>query len=194
MTKVARVSGVSRWGARLWLARPVYFLVELVVATAYAGYSFLDDTVSELGATSSSPWHAAMNAAFVGFGLLLAVGAVLQRARHGVLVAVLLVLAGLGSAAVGLAPLDARPGLHVWAAAPVFVAQPVALVLLGRRHHWPALVLAGVVSALAGIAFVALDLSRGTGAVERVALWPTFVALALLGRCELRGGLSRASH
>lgn len=187
------MTGSSRWGARLWLARPVYFLVELVVATAYAGYSFLDDTVSELGATSTSPWHTTMNVAFVGFGLLMAAGAVLQRERHGAAVTVLLVVAGLGSAAVGLAPLDVRPGLHVLAAAPVFVTQPVALVLLGRRQGWPALVLAGVISALAGIAFVALDLPQGTGAVERVALWPTFVALALLGRRELRSGLSRAS-
>jgi len=175
-----------RWGAGLWLVRPVYFLVELVVATAYVGYSFFDDTVSDLGAVSASPWHVTMNAAFVGFGALMALGALLQHARHGRLVTVLLVVAGLSSAAVGLTPLDVHPDLHVLVAAPVFVAQPLALVLLGRRRRLPALVPAGVVSGVAGVVFVALDLSTGTGAVERLALWPTFVALAVLGWRELR--------
>ncbi|MCY7397107.1 MAG: DUF998 domain-containing protein [Nocardioides sp.] len=175
----------QQWGARLWLVRPVYFLVELVVAAAAVRYSFVDDTVSDLGAVLTSPWHLLMNAAFVGFGLLMALGAVLLAGRFGAGVTVLLVVSGASSAAVGLVPVDVHPGLHVVVAAPVFVAQPLALVLLGRRTRTPALVLAGVVSLLAGVGFLGLDLTHGSGAIERLALWPTFVALALLAHREL---------
>ena len=87
------------WGAALWSLRPVYILVELMVAAAATGgYHLLDDTVSELGATrcepvSCSPRHELMNGTFVLTGLLLAVGAVLLVAWLGRGVVVLLVVA-----------------------------------------------------------------------------------------------------
>ena len=192
----------QRLGALLWLVRPAYYLVELVVAAAVVGgYSFVDLTVSDLGSVTCtdvcSPRHPLMNSAFVGFGVLMAFGAVLLHGRFGTdlrarVLTALLVLAGLGSAAVGLVPVDADPGLHVLVATPVFVAQPVAVVLLGlaTRDRHPmtgaALVVTGVMMAVAAVGFVTLDLDHGAGAVERVALWPVFVVLALLGRAELR--------
>lgn len=175
----------QRWGAWLWLVRPAYFLVELVVAAAAVRYSFVDDTISDLGAVTTSPWHPLMNAAFVVFGVFMGLGAVLQAGRFGPAVTILLVISGLSSAAVGLTPLDVHPALHVAVATPVFVAQPLALVLLGRATRAPALVVAGVVSSVAAIGFILLDLPHGTGVLERVALWPTFVALAVVAFREL---------
>lgn len=41
------------WGAALWLLRPTYVVVELVVAGLSAGeYSVIKDTVSQLGRVS----------------------------------------------------------------------------------------------------------------------------------------------
>lgn len=194
----------QRVGAWWWLLRPAYYLVEVVVAArVVGGYSFVDLTVSDLGSTTCrdvcSPWHPLMNGAFVGFGALMALGAVLLHGRFGTgpraaTATALLVVAGLASAVVGLVPVDASPGLHVLVAAPVFVAQPLALVLLGlgvrrrRRTTGTVLVVTGVTTAVAAVVFVAVDLAHGAGAVERVALWPVFAALAVLGWQERGAG------
>lgn len=192
----------QRLGAWLWLARPAYFLVEVVVAArVVGGYSFAELTVSDLGSVTCrdvcSPWHPLMNAAFIGFGVLMGLGAVLLHGRFGTdlrarVITALLVLAGVGSVAVGLVPVDTHPTLHALVALPVFVAQPVAVGLLGlaTRDRHPAtgtaLVVTGSVLAVAAVVFVAADLTGGAGAVERIALWPVFVALAVLGWQESR--------
>ncbi|WP_170169705.1 DUF998 domain-containing protein [Nocardioides aurantiacus] len=179
------------WGAALWLLRPAYVALELVVAAATTGdYRLTRDTVSDLGALTCdprfcSPWHDLMNATFVGTGLLLGAGAVLLAPRLGRVVTVLLVVAGTSSAAVGLAPVDQHPGLHFLAAAPLFVAQPLALCLLGvrlRREHpriAGAVLATGVVTAVAALGFVLG--APGAGVLERVALWPVIFALAAVG-------------
>lgn len=188
----------------------MYVPVEVLVGTwATVRHSFLDNTVSDLGAVTCttivrssgpvplcSPGHTVMNTAFVVFGLLMAAGAVLLHGRFAsgrtaTAITALLVVAGLSSAAVGLVPLDARPDLHVLVAAPIFAAQPLALILLGRSirgHGGAALVVTGIVSLLAGIGFGVLDLDHGRGLLERIALWPTFVALAALGLGVLCSG------
>ncbi|WP_162244494.1 DUF998 domain-containing protein [Marmoricola sp. Leaf446] len=184
------------WGAALWLVRPAYVVLELVVAAATTGdYRLGRDTVSDLGALtcdprSCSPWHDLMNATFVGTGLLLALGAGLLAPRLGRVVTVLLVVAGLSSAAVGLAPVDQDPGLHFLVAAPLFVAQPLALCLLGvrlrRRHRLlaGAVLATGAVTALAALGFVLG--APGAGALERLALWPVIFALAAVGSRRAR--------
>jgi hypothetical membrane protein len=180
-----------RWGAALWLLRPVYILVELAVAAAAtAGYSLVGDTVSDLGATgcrplACSPGHELMNGTFIGVGLLLVLGAVLLVDRLGSPVTVLLVVAGLSSVATGLFPVDEDARLHALAAAPLFVCQPAALVLLSRAlrptHARMAAALAvtafGTAAAAAGFAAG----GAGVGVLERLALWPVLVALAAVG-------------
>lgn len=198
----------SRWisvGLALWLLRPAYVVVELVVAAATTGgYSLVDDSVSRLGnlgcsAEYCSPRHDLMNAAFVGFGTLLALGAVLLASRLGRVVTVLLVVAGLSSVATGLAPLDQGTTLHAWAATPLFVAQPLALLLLARRARPGAartvLAAVGVVVAVAAAAFVLVGSATGAGALERLALWPVLVALPLAVRSlEPRGPVAAGGH
>jgi hypothetical membrane protein len=172
------------------LVRPVYVALELVVIAGTTGrYSLVDDTVSDLGARCRtdfcSPEHGLMNGTFVGVGLLLVLGALLLAPRLGRAVSVLLAVAGLSSVATGLAPIDQSTGLHTIAAAPLFVCQPLALLLLGRAllstHVRLATVLlvTGSVASAAAVGFAVGD--AGAGVLERLALWPVLGALAAVG-------------
>jgi hypothetical membrane protein len=186
---VTRVS-LARWGALALLVRPAYIATEFVVAAATTGgYSFLSDSVSRLGevgcsAAYCSPRHELMNGSFITFGALLVAGAVLLSRLVGPWVTGLLVISGLSSVATGLAPLDQDATLHALSAVPLFVAQPVALLVLGVRIRADrprlarALLAAGVVTAAAAVAFVLSGTGPVSGALERLALWPVLVGLA----------------
>lgn len=190
-------SGAARWGALALLVRPLYIATEYVVAAATTGgYSFVSDSVSRLGevgctAAYCSPRHELMNGSFIVFGVLLAVGALLLRRSLGPWVTGLLVIAGLSSVATGLAPLDQDATLHAIAATPLFVAQPVALIVLGARLRAGqsrlarVLLVAGVVTASAAAAFVLSGDGSGAGAFERLALWPVLVGLAAFAWTQL---------
>jgi hypothetical membrane protein len=196
---MSRSSRTDRWavaGAVLWLLRPVYVVIELLVAARTTGdYSLTEDTVSALGATGCSgaycsPWHGVINGTFVGIGILLVLGALLLAARLGPAVTVLLCLAGASSVATGLAPVDQDATLHLVAAAPLFFALPVATVLLARRM-WSTrprlsrvLLLSVVVTAGGAVGFAAGV--PGTGAFERLALWPPLVVIAAVGVAVVR--------
>ena len=198
-------SGAARVGALALLLRPAYVAVELAVAAATTGgYSLLADSVSRLGeagctAAYCSPRHELMNGAFLGFGVLLAGGAALLARPLGPWVTGLLVVSGLSSVATGLAPLDADVTLHALAATPLFVAQPVALLLLGERLRDDrprlarALLATGAVAAVAALGFVLSDGGPATGALERLALWPVLGGLAAYGWTVLRPA-TRASR
>ena len=189
------------WGAGLWLLRPAYIVLELIVAAGTTGgYRLADDPVSDLGAVECtrafcSPRHELMNGTFVGTGLLLALGAVLLAARLGPAVTVLLVVAGLSSVATGLAPVDQDATLHVLAATPLFVCQPLALLLLARALRPThgrlagALLLTGTVTAAAAVGFLLVGNGAGAGLLERLALWPVLLALAAVGAVTQRRGM-----
>ncbi len=180
----------ARWGALALLVRPTYIATEFVVAAATTGgYSFVVDSVSRLGevgcsAAYCSPRHALMNGSFIGFGGLLAGGALLLARPLGPWVTGLLVVSGLSSAATGLAPLDQDPTLHAVAATPLFVAQPLALILLGARlrREQPrlagALLATGAVTAAAAALFVLSGDDHPAGLLERLALWPVLFGVA----------------
>lgn len=189
---VTRVTGAraARWGAVALLLRPVYIATEFVVAAATTGkYSFAADSVSRLGEVGCSPAycsprHELMNGSFVGFGTLLAGGALLLARPLGPWVTGLLVVSGLSSVATGLAPLDQDATLHAMVATPLFVAQPIALVLLGVRFRkeqprlgW-ALMTTGAITAAAAASFILSGDGNISGALERLALWPVLVGLA----------------
>ena len=180
----------ARWGALALLVRPAYIATEYVVAAATTGgYSFVHDSVSKLGEVGCSeaycsPRHELMNGSFVGFGALLAGGAVLLSRPLGPWVTGLLVVSGASSVATGLAPLDQDVTRHALAATPLFVAQPIAVGLLGRRVRrdhprlGKALMATGVVTGAAAVAFVVSGDDQASGALERLALWPVLVGLA----------------
>lgn len=185
-----RISAVARWGALALLVRPGYIATEFVTAAATTGgYSFLGDSVSRLGevgcaATYCSPSHGVMNGSFMVFGVLMAGGAVLLTRSVGPWVTGLLVVSGLSSVATGLAPLDQDATLHAIAATPLFVAQPLALIVLGARLKkqeprlaW-ALLGIGAVTAAAAAGFIVSGDSPVSGGLERLALWPVLFGLA----------------
>ena len=180
----------SRWGAVALLVRPAYIATEFVVAAGTTGgYSFVSDSVSRLGEVGCteaycSARHGLMNASFMGFGALLAGGAVLLVRPLGPWVTGLLVVSGLSSVATGLAPLDQDVTMHGIAATPLFVAQPVALVALGLRVRGErprlarALLGAGVVTGASAALFVLSGGGGVSGGLERLALWPVLVGVA----------------
>jgi hypothetical protein len=161
----------------------------VTAAATTGGYSFVADSVSRLGevgcsAAYCSPRHEVMNGSFMVYGIALAGGALLLAKPLGPWVTGLLVVSGLSSYATGLAPLDQDATLHVVAAAPLFVAQPLALLLLGARvrEEQPrlgaALLGTGALTAAAAAGFVLAGDGRAAGALERAALWPVLLGLA----------------
>ena len=179
-----------RLGALAFLVRPAYIATEYITASATTGgYSFVTDSVSKLGEVGltdgyASPRHEVMNGSFIGFGVLMAGGAWLSNRELGPWVTGLLVISGASSVATGLAPLDQDATLHAIAATPLFVAQPLALALLGHRlkHTQPrlakALLATGVVTAGAAVGFILAPEGSASGALERLALWPVLFGLA----------------
>ena len=180
---------MERWGALALMVRPAYVATELVAAAGVSGgYSFRHDSVSRLGEVGCtvaycSSRHEVMNGSFMAFGVLLAGGAALLARPLGPWATGLLVVSGLSSVATGLAPQDQGATLHLWAATPLFVAQPIALVVLGARLRQErprlarALVATGVVTAAAAVAFV-VGAGPASGAAERLALWPVLAGVA----------------
>ena len=186
-------------GALCWLAQPLYIVAELLVAAgASASYSLRDNTISDLGSIGCtpalcSPWHPAMNTVFVVFSLLRVVGALLlSRAwppgRWALTATVLWVVSGLFSAAIGFVPVDQHPSLHVLAAVPVFVTQPLAMLataLAFRKTH-RGLTASGVMVGLgclvgAGAFLIVSSGPHEVGFWERFALWPAYPWLAVVG-------------
>lgn len=188
----------TRLGALALLVRPAYVATEVVTARATTGgYSFVSDSVSRLGelgcsAAYCSPRHEVMNGSFVVFGALLAGGALLLARPLGPTATGLLVVSGASSVATGFAPLDQDATLHALAATPLFVAQPLALLVLGARLRRTRPRLArvltgtGVLTAGAAAAFVVSPEGGASGALERLALWPVLGALAAVAWAELR--------
>lgn len=183
-------SRAAQLGALVFLLRPTYVLTEVVTAAATTGgYSFVSDSVSKLGEVGCSdgycsPRHEVMNGSFMGYGVALAGGALLLAKPLGPWVTALLVVSGASSYATGLAPLDQDATLHALAATPLFVAQPLALLLLGARVREDrprlakALLATGAVTAAAAVGFILSGEGRAGGALERAALWPVLGGLA----------------
>ena len=187
----------------VWALQPLYVLIEVVIGLrASADYSFADSTISDLGNTACrqvrgdvlcSPWHAGMNVAFAWFGLTLALGALLWGTRHlagraGRASVVLWCVAGAGSIGVGLLPVNEDPTAHGLVALPIFVAQPLALLLMGMslRAARPRTATATfVVTALAATGSISFGLLvgddvAGIGAWERLALWTGYVWVSVV--------------
>lgn len=192
-------STATRLGALALAIRPTYVATEVVTAVAtVGGYSFVSDSVSRLGEVGCdegycSPLHQVMNGSFIGYGALLAGGALLMARPFGPSTTGLLVVSGASSVATGFAPLDQDATLHAIAATPLFVAQPLALLALGRRLRTRSprlagvLVTTGVVTAVAALGFVLTPEGSVSGALERLALWPVLAGVGAAGWACRRG-------
>ena len=192
-------------GRAAWTLQPLYVVVEVLVGLqASADYSFGRSTVSDLGDTACrqvrgdvlcSPWHAGMNLAFMWFGCTLVVGALLLGTRllpgrSGRAAVVAWCVSGVGSVGVGLFPVNEDPTAHGLVALPIFVAQPLAIALMGvsLRSQHPRLSLASYVVAgasvvgAAGFGLLVGDVSGPIGAFERLALWPGYLWVCVVAR------------
>ncbi|MFJ4208409.1 DUF998 domain-containing protein [Paenarthrobacter sp. NPDC089675] len=162
-----------------------------------------------------SPLNWLMNASFVLQGVAMILGAVLvssavlsvaaEPGRRGIrpgmatrsaeafpwvaagIVRVLILIAGIGQAMVGLVPEDTELALHLTGAGLYFIAGPLALVVLGlvwRGHtqmSWMVL-LFGVVSLGTTIYVLAARLRVDeAGAIERTMAYPIILGLSLVG-------------
>ena len=206
-----------RAGALMLAIQPLYILAELLTAAVVTvPYSLLNNTISDLGATTCttiaytvgpvivcSPWHLLINGAFIVFGASLVLGVYFVRewfqpSRIGTTAVVLWIVSGLSSIGTGLTPLDQALEIHVLVSFPVFVAQPLALILSGfvlrkRRGLASWAFIAGAVSVVATIIFLGI-LPAGAsfgGLLERLALWPGYIWLLGLGIAILRENSSR---
>jgi hypothetical membrane protein len=195
----------------MWVVQPLYIVCELVVAAAaIAPYSLVDNTISDLGATTCttigypygdvavcSPLNLVVNGAFVVFGVLMALGALLLRAwlpqgAAATTAVVLWVITGLSSTATGLVPLDRDLDLHSLVALPALITQSLALlvsayVLRHRRGPSRAALAAGALSLVGLVAFLARTGSAELGGLfERLAFWPGYLWLPVLALVVLR--------
>lgn len=190
-------------------AAPVFLVANLVVGLAWQNPSFdwSHHNISDLGNVTCgvwdvatrprhicSPWHDAMNAAFVLTGLLLIAGLVLTwrtwgrgltiRAAHSLM---LLGAAGLGLA--GVFPGDVHPRLHMVAALLVFGCGNGGLALLGlapRAALTPGRRTATLTTGFLGLAgtvlfFAEEGLGLGVGGMERIAVLPLTVWCCFAG-------------
>ncbi|WP_155387024.1 DUF998 domain-containing protein [Catellatospora paridis] len=205
----------QRLGAVCWMLTIVYFLVQPVVAAAWdPAYSFLDNTISDLGnarcvpSTESwrpgtflcSPRHVLMNATFVLVGLCTTVGALTTR-RHwppqrlaGAGLA-LVAVSGVGAVLVGLAPGDVNMPLHLVGAGLQFPGA-IGPLLIGlatprERRRERAFSLAMGAVGIVGCALFAtgLHLGLGVGGTERLGFDPLTVWTVVLGAVIWRAGL-----
>ena len=186
----------------LWILTLLFFAGQALAQSGWSGtpYSLVHDTISDLGTSVCqravrdghavdlcSPWHAAMNVAFVLTGLLIFVGLLLlgQRwpatrlARLGL---VCLALAGVGKVVVGWVPWNVDYTLHTLGGLG-FLVGDLGLICLGlalrSQRRWAAL---AIVLGAIGL----LTAPAGTGIAERLADYPMFVWFVLVGIAALR--------
>lgn len=195
---MGRVSSARlRLGALLWLLTLQFFVVETVVASAYEGYSHIDDTISLLGSSSVSPDAVLMNVSFVVQGALVLGGLVLLRplliGRGAQVATAALATAAAGAVIVGLLPLG--QSWHDFGAALYLLGTAIGLVGLAYAVRprsealGTTLALLGLVSSAMTVFFAAAVTGLlGEGGTERAAAYALPIGLAVTAVALLRLG------
>src|SRR4051812_24766189 len=136
-------------GPIVWLSSAQYFLVQVVVASAWTPpYSWRLGAISDLGATRCgqfdgryvcSPLHGLMNASLIALGLAMALGSVLvhQAIRRSAVGFLLMGTAGIGAIVVGLFPEDTTYWAHISGADVAFLLSNIAVIVLGVSLRLP---------------------------------------------------------
>ncbi|OYC97897.1 DUF998 domain-containing protein [Microbacterium sp. Yaish 1] len=140
MTGTNRSMGPWASTGLLWMLGPLWYLLcEAIAATAFPGYSYATNYISDLGVPDkgildgrvlNSPLHAVMNAGFIGEGILFLLGLVLLLPRlHRTASVTLLIIFGalhtVGIVLVGVVPgaeAYVHNGLIVWHVVGAFLA------------------------------------------------------------------------
>ena len=200
----------------MWLSTVQYFVVQVVVASAWKpSYSWRLNSISDLGATSCgqfdgrsvcSPWHGLMNASLVLLGLAMAVGSVLTSQVFGESRASrvgfsFMAVAGVGAMLVGFFPENTVFWAHTTGADLAFLLGNIALIVFGlslrlsRWFSWYSIA-SGVVALVGLYLFLSHHrLFLGLGGVERVVAYPQTIWLIVFGLYALtRRSQSVAGH
>jgi hypothetical membrane protein len=149
-----------RIGGLAWLLTLQYVATEIVARLAWRGpFDWRTNWLSDLGVractpAACSPLHDAVNASTVLLGLLAISGAVLGGRTIRASAAILIVLAGVGTAVAGAVPADLAPVIHLAGALCAFFLSNAALVVLGldRLRESKAAGICEITSGVAGLA------------------------------------------
>ncbi len=207
-------AGTVRAGAVLIGLGVVQFAVAMaVVQSAYPGYSDLQNYISDLGNTATSPWHVVFNVSIILLGILAFVGILLAWTgfpRGGVRLVglALLLVASVAALLVGVFPENVNPPVHDLVSLLVFLPGGLALAVLsvGMRPgtSWRSLSALSLVLGLITLASLAYYVPTQTsnttwdpGLIERfitfpILIWGFLAAVHLYRRPfpEGRGGLT----
>ena len=191
-------------GGVFWILTIEFFVAQAIVqAACISPYNIIDNTISELGFTSSgvvslgtysqyvnSPLHTVMNVSFIVTGLLILFGLYFTRgiwpkrrlARLGV---ALIALAGIGKIIVGFVPGNVNFALHSLGGLGMICASIgitlIGLAIRGKEHRWMRnLSLLLGLSGLIGM-LLFLFMNYWGGAFERLADYPMFIWMVVLG-------------
>ena len=194
-------------GGACWIATLEFFAAQAIAQAAWRGpgYSLAGNAISDLGVTACgrisiagqpgyycSPLHALMNASFVATGILMIAGLYLtaaiwpagRLARWGI---GLFTLAGMGKVLVGLAPGNVNYGLHALGGLGIIAAN-IGMLLLGSamsetKDRWIARLSwsLGILGLIGEAFFLAHRAFGGAGLAERIADYPAFAWLLILG-------------
>lgn len=198
-------------GPIVWVLCAQYFLVQVVVASAWKQlpYSWRDNSISDLAATSCgqfddrfvcSPLHGLMNISLILLGLTMAIGSALmyqefRKARSGFY---LMGVAGIGAILVGFFPENTMYPIHLLGADLAFVLSNIALIIFGLRLRLPRWsrwysVGSGTVALVALFLFLShMDFFLGLGGMERVVAYPQTIWLIVSGLYMLKSRNRRA--
>ena len=197
-------TGSRQAGAILWLLSIQYYVVQLVVASAWSDanpYSWAQNTISDLANTTCGPYgdrlvcsplHPLMNASFLLLGITMILGSwLLAKSASATAVKLGLLcmaLAGIGTILVGLFPENSIAAMHVLGATLAFVLGNVGMLLIGiGSNHTPKmlryLTIAAAVLGLAALAAFVLQAygSLGIGGLERVVAYPQSIWMIATG-------------
>jgi hypothetical membrane protein len=187
-----RVSYTAKVGAVLLIVGVAQFVIAMgAVQAHYPGYSDLQNYISDLGNTTSSPAHAVFNTSIEVLGVLAFVGILLTwngfpRGANRLVGLSLLLLASVAAIVVGLFPENVNPTVHGLASLLVFAPGGVGLVVVGSSltpstswKGWraPSVVL-GAITLLSLLYYVPTQASNSTfdpGLIERLIVAPILI-------------------
>lgn len=189
-------------GSLLWVSSIQYFIIQIIVAAAYASdFSLATNTISDLGNTVCGPYgdryvcsplNLLMNVSFIVLGFTQLLGSVLlfyvtAKSKQSFLGIGSMVLAGTGTLMVGAFPENTVGYMHAAGAALPFVFGNVSMLLLGNQLKLPGWLkyysyLSGTVGLSALVLFVTQTyVGIGHGGLERVVAYPQTVWMIVVG-------------
>jgi hypothetical membrane protein len=201
-------------GPALWVLSVQYFAVQLIVAAAWSyPYSWLHNTISDLGNTACGPYggrlicspqHNLMNASFIILGITMFQGAMLIYQEFGETSLSLvgfsfMALAGFGTILVGLFPENTIGSLHYVGALLPFLIGNLGILILGLVLNIPKWLRvysrATGIFTLAALALFTTHTYLGLdiGGMERLTAYPQTVWLIVFGIYISRNRYTSAS-